>query len=379
MHGTMHALLTRFLAFIVAGLLGVAAVEGAISVGNNGSALWTFDSLPSAGDWSQRGIQSPDGSAAVVNGEQMDAQVQWYAATDFNFELLVSEPSPPFVNEMVQWSSAGYIQTRPTIVAWQGLMATLRNDTETNLSSISLAYDVDVAVPIVEQVPGHRLYYSLTGESGSWQVVQQVSNAGHFNIQLNLPSLWMRGSLLFLLWADDNASGGLDTAYQIDNFIVAPISGISGLPPTLAAESGDRAVVIGSSTRFSVAASGTEPLVFQWFHNDLAILAATNSVFSLPNVDAGDTGGYRCVITNMFGAVTSRVAQLKVSFIQILALPGIVVTGTPGKTYRIEAAPQAGGDWTTVTNLPLPQAPYIWVDYGAAAVGSRVYRVAELP
>ncbi len=155
-------------------------------------------------------------------------------------------------------------------------------------------------------------------------------------------------------------------------------SGDLGGTPTILTEPVDRAAVVGNPASFSVVAGGSDPLHFEWQKDGSSIGGATNSTFTISNVVATNSGGYRVIVTNSFGSVTSRVAQLSVSFLQIHQYAGITILGIPGKTYRIEASPEAGGSWSVLTNLVLPHTPYIWVDYDSPNVATRVYRAAEL-
>ena len=68
---------------------------------------------------------------------------------------------------------------------------------------------------------------------------------------------------------------------------------------------------------FSVTASGTSPLAYQWWKNGAALSPAinptsTNGTLTFASVQTTDAGSYWVVITNAGGAVTSSVAQLTV-------------------------------------------------------------------
>jgi hypothetical protein len=157
-------------------------------------------------------------------------------------------------------------------------------------------------------------------------------------------------------------------------------SGNLGGAPLILVQPQDRGAVVGNPATFSVQAAGGNPLAYQWFHNDSPIANATNTSYTISAVAANDTGGYKVVITNSVGSVTSRVAQLSISFLAIQNYAGIKLLGVVGRTYRIEATPVSGPvNWQTLTNMVLPASPYIWIDYGSPAAGQRLYRAAELP
>src|ERR1041385_6386712 len=68
----------------------------------------------------------------------------------------------------------------------------------------------------------------------------------------------------------------------------------------------------GLSAGFSVLASGTAPLSYQWRFNDTNLTDATNASLALSNVQTNDAGSYTVLVTNNWGSVTSSVARLTV-------------------------------------------------------------------
>lgn len=59
-------------------------------------------------------------------------------------------------------------------------------------------------------------------------------------------------------------------------------------------------------------AGGASPLYYQWRFNGAGLGGATNSAYSITNVQAGNAGNYAVVVTNSFGSVTSQAATLTV-------------------------------------------------------------------
>ncbi len=93
----------------------------------------------------------------------------------------------------------------------------------------------------------------------------------------------------------------------------APFVGVPVLsPPLILSQPQSRTNPIGSTATFSVTASGTPPLAYQWRFNGLNIPGATTNVYSRTNVQVTDAGDYTVVVTNAFGSVTSAVARLTV-------------------------------------------------------------------
>lgn len=83
---------------------------------------------------------------------------------------------------------------------------------------------------------------------------------------------------------------------------------------------------------FTAAATGTEPIIYQWQRNGRNLLGATSSVLTLTNPTVADGGTYTVVVSNVTGQKTSEKAPLTIAnaSTRILALPsGATATITP--------------------------------------------------
>ena len=69
----------------------------------------------------------------------------------------------------------------------------------------------------------------------------------------------------------------------------------------------------GTVASFTVAASGTAPLFYQWQKDSVDMALATNATYAIAAVEAGHAGNYRCIVSNMVNAATSAVAALTVN------------------------------------------------------------------
>jgi hypothetical protein len=84
--------------------------------------------------------------------------------------------------------------------------------------------------------------------------------------------------------------------------------------PSIVSQPQDQTVTEGSNATFSVAASGTAPLSYQWNENGSILLAATNSSYTVTNAQLGQSGNYYSVtITNAIGSTNSTNAYLTVN------------------------------------------------------------------
>ena len=100
--------------------------------------------------------------------------------------------------------------------------------------------------------------------------------------------------------------------YMIDilNFLsAAPATNIA---PTILTPPQGQIVSQNSNVTFSVIASGTAPLSYQWLFNSSNINGATGTSLTRNFVQPTNSGNYQVVVSNAFGMATSQVALLQV-------------------------------------------------------------------
>lgn len=87
------------------------------------------------------------------------------------------------------------------------------------------------------------------------------------------------------------------------------------VPPTITGQPQSASVIIGTpdaSVTFSVVATGTLPLEYQWMRDGVEITGATSDVLPLTNVTSADVGTYTVVVSNSGGSETSAEAVLSI-------------------------------------------------------------------
>ena len=95
-------------------------------------------------------------------------------------------------------------------------------------------------------------------------------------------------------------------------------------PPAIITQPTNQTVTAGGTANFSVTASGTAPLSYQWAFNGTNIVGATNTILTLTNVQLNQAGNYAVLVTNLFGSILSSNAVLTVNS----PPPGVpVITG----------------------------------------------------
>jgi hypothetical protein len=129
----------------------------------------------------------------------------------------------------------------------------------------------------------------------------------------------------------DTDHDGFTDGQEVLLYGTDPLSSVPG-PPSITVPPAGQTVNVGSTVNFTVSANGTPPLAYQWYFTN-AVVSATNSNLTLPNVQLYESGNYSVRVSNSAGAVTSTLAQLIVQAIPPAPLPvydplGYVV-GTP--------------------------------------------------
>ena len=105
-----------------------------------------------------------------------------------------------------------------------------------------------------------------------------------------------------------------------------PEGGPGPVPPTITQQPADLTVTAGQPASFTVAASGTAPLAYQWQRNGAAIAGATSTTYTIAATVLGDSGAvFRAVVTNVAGSATSNNATLTV----VAAAPVLTITQQP--------------------------------------------------
>jgi hypothetical protein len=118
---------------------------------------------------------------------------------------------------------------------------------------------------------------------------------------------WLSNTLLCLLAATFAACGGgssNSTSMMMQ----------TSAAPMITTQPAGASVVGGNTATFTVAASGTDPLSYQWQKNGMAISGATAATYTTPAAAVADNGTmFSVVVMNSGGSVTSSTAQLNVT------------------------------------------------------------------
>jgi Immunoglobulin I-set domain len=262
--------------------------------------------------------------ARIVNSGQTSVVVNLPAADTFSIALSIDE-----------WS--GFIN--PAIdVAGNSTGVGVTSHTVSSASSTTQADEVVYAVAIFAANPG-----STTFPSGYTTSFDDIANVYYWAaaVQKTVSATGTQSAT----WTSTNA---VNSRLALATFKIAP-------PPTINSQPTGQTAKVGETATFSVSASGTGTLSYQWQRNTGSswsnIVGATSSSYVTPTLSLTEDGyQYRVNVTDSVGTTTSNAALLDVW--QYVFDPAVfdsavfdVGTTTTGTTVYVKI----GGVWKTAT------------------------------
>ena len=144
-------------------------------------------------------------------------------------------------------------------------------------------------------------------------------------------------------------------------------------PPVITQQPSNRSVVPGGTAVFTVAASGTTPLSYQWQKNRANLSngghysGCTTATLTVSLADETDEGNYRCVVTNGYGGATSDEAVLTVTpcFVPVLVNGGFEGGSVNG----------VADGWTPYTRPEVPSTVNYTIQTASPAEGVQYQQV----
>jgi sugar lactone lactonase YvrE len=169
----------------------------------------------------------------------------------------------------------------------------------------------------------------------------------------------------------------------------------TSVSPVIATQPQSFVATAGTTTSFSVGASGAATLDYQWFFNNQAIAGATEASYTITNVQASNAGSYTVVVFNTVGTVESNPTTLTVApLITVEPQPQTAVAGTTA-AFSVTAIGATGYQWVfngagisgatnatlTLTNVTASQAGSytVYVFCGSSYIESSAAALSVLP
>ncbi len=132
--------------------------------------------------------------------------------------------------------------------------------------------------------------------------------------------------------------------------------------PSISSHPASITVGAGQTASFSVTASGTAPLTYQWQRNGVNIPNATSTTYSFTTAPGDNGATFRAVVSNSFGSVTSNSATLTV--LTNSPPTGVITAPANGTNYRGGQTFTFSGTASDPEQGPLPASAFTWqVDF----------------
>jgi glucose/arabinose dehydrogenase len=130
--------------------------------------------------------------------------------------------------------------------------------------------------------------------------------------------------------------------------------------PAIVTQPSNQTVAAGQPATFSVTATGTAPLSYQWQKNNVSISGATGASYTIASAQPADAGAYRVIVSNTAGSVTSTAATLTVSAFNTPPVAQII-TPADGTLYRGGDTINFSGNATDTEDGTLPASAFTWL------------------
>ena len=133
------------------------------------------------------------------------------------------------------------------------------------------------------------------------------------------------------------------------------------MAPTISSQPANRTVLEGATATFTVTATGTAPLSYQWKKDGTAVTGATSASYTTPATVLADSGSsFAVTVTNAAGSVTSTAATLTVN-----PAPPTITTQPANRTVTAPATATF-----TVVATGSETLSYQWKKGGTAITGA---------
>src|SRR5271155_983667 len=232
----------------------------------------------------------------------------------------------------------------------------------------TLTVNADPVAPTITSQPASRTV--TAGQTATFTVVASGTAPLSYQWQMNGAAISGATAPSYTTPATTTSNSG--SAFQVvvsnsagsmtSNAAILTVNA-AAVAPTFTSQPASITVTAGQTATFSVAATGTQPLTYQWQKNGAAIGGATASSYTTPATTTANSGStFAVVVTNSAGSLTSAVATLTVN-------PAPVA---PSITAQPASVTVTAGQTATFTVAASGTAPltYQWLMNGAAISGA---------
>jgi pectate lyase len=230
-------------------------------------------------------------------------------------------------------SNSGQGTNVPAYAVFQNMSATF-----SSFSPISIVVRTNLGGPSLLGASSN--WIALVAGPGTISSFTGFTNGTPYTLQFSLQRVGVSSMQITATWMNASNGATISTSYtdtaasnfNFDGIGIRPQNAANaatniifnevrvdylpaGTPASISGQPQDQSVFVGQNATFTVNASGSAPLNFQWFYNNDTLLPnATNASLTISNAQVSDTGGYSVTVSNVYGSpVTSASANLTVT------------------------------------------------------------------
>jgi hypothetical protein len=338
-------------------------------------ALWTVGLAACGGSGSDSGLTTTSGATAPTITTQPQSQTATVGSTA-TFSVQATGTAPL----SYQWSknattisgatNASY--TTPATVSGDNgatFTVTVSNSVGSQTSNAAtLTVTAAAVAPTITTQPQNQTV--TVGATATFTVV--ASGTAPLSYQWSKSGTAIAGatSASYTTPATVSADNGATFTVTVSNSAGSQTSNAATLtvtaaavPPAITAQPLSQTVTVGAMATFSVTATGTAPLSYQWSRNGSAITGANGSIYTTPATVSGDNGAtFTVKVSNVAGSQTSNAVTLTVT---ATAVPPTITTQPQNQTVTVGAT----ATFTVVASGTAPLS-YQWSKNGTAIAGA---------
>ena len=274
---------------VVLGLLLIFGAVGCSSGTGSSSSNSSASVAPS--------ISTPPSAQSVTVGDPVTFTVVATGTAPLSYQWYMN-------NVAISGATADYYSIASAQSANAGnYTVTVSNGTLPNATSTAVALTVNpvVVAPTISTYPASQSV--VAGNSASFSVVATGSaplsyqwhldnvNDGSNSASYQSPSTTAIGSHTVTVTVS-NAAGSVLSNPALLTVTAMPVAPSISTPPSA------QSVTVGDPVTFTVVATGTAPLSYQWYMNNVAISGATADYYSIASAQSANTGNYTVTVSN---------------------------------------------------------------------------------
>jgi len=187
-------------------------------------------------------------------------------------------------------------------------------------NAANLAVTATPVAPSITTQPANRTV--AAGQTAAFSVTATGTAPLSYQWRKNGANISGATSSSYTTPATTTADSGAQFSVIVTNSVGNVTSGAATLTvntaPSITNQPVSQAVTVGQTAAFSVTATGTAPLSYQWRKNGADISGATAASYTTPAATTADNGAqFTVVVSNSVGSVTSNAANLTVTAVPV--------------------------------------------------------------